>query len=254
MEEQLLSQPKLKYAILAPDEGMWISVLANKRLAREVARAANDWCIDRWLTRRDSRLRSLVVLPNQVPNEAAAEIRRVGVHPGMVGVMMGANGLGLGFGHPVYHPIYEAASELGLPVVLHGSSDASPMTLTRTAAGGNPMTYFEYRTLLWQPVANHVLNLIGEGVFDKFPDLQVLVAGVGAGWLMSWVWSAESKMHIHGSELPWVKQRPTEYVAERIRVTTYPSDVGFGGSPTVLIEAVPDIDRILVFARRSPHL
>ena len=52
-----------------------------------------------------------------------AEIRRAGAHERMVGIALGANGLGLPFGHPAYHPIYEAASEMKLPILIQVGLD-----------------------------------------------------------------------------------------------------------------------------------
>ena len=122
--------------MLSPDQASEVPIMTPYPLAREVSRAVNDWCIDRCLADRDHNLHALIVIASQVPTDAAVEIRRAGSHPGMVGISMGVNGLGLGFGHPVYHPIYEAAEEFGLPVVIQAASEAYPNTYTQTAAGG----------------------------------------------------------------------------------------------------------------------
>src|SRR5690606_34007363 len=55
-----------------------------------LASAANDWLIDQWLE-RDGRLRTSIVLPG--PNDPvamAAEIDRVGSHPGFVQALLPA--------------------------------------------------------------------------------------------------------------------------------------------------------------------
>src|ERR1700694_5157827 len=108
LRSQLLDAQGIERAILTHDTAALIPVHPAQFLGRELIRAANDWCIDRWLDGRDDRLYSLVLVPNQLPEESAKEIRRVGAHPRMVGVLLGANGTGLLRGPSPYYPIYQA--------------------------------------------------------------------------------------------------------------------------------------------------
>ena len=62
----------------------------NPELAVAICRAVNDWNIDCWLT-RDKRFHSVVVIPSGQPEAAAAEIRRVGKHPRILGVLFAGN-------------------------------------------------------------------------------------------------------------------------------------------------------------------
>lgn len=250
---KLLDNSKVERAVLCYDEAIHIPAIQNKRLAVEVARAANDWCIDRWLNGKDDRLYSLVVVANQSAVEAVDEIRRVGHHPRMVGVLMGTNGLGTGFGHPAYHPIYEAAAELGLPIVFHAAGDSSQNTMTHVTAGGRPLTHLEYRTLISQSVANHVLNLIAEGVFDKYPGLRVLIVGAGAAWAPPWILRIEHKMYVHAAEIPWAHETPIKYFHNHIRLTTYPIDAsGKDEKLLAVLRMVPDVERLLCYASGFP--
>lgn len=253
LKRQVLDVAKIERTILSYDSAVDIQCHPNHYLAREIARAANDWCIDCWLDRGDQRLYSLVLVANQLPDESAAEIRRVGRHPRMVGVLMAGNGIGIGFGHPIYHPIYEAAVELGLPVVLHAGSDTSPNTLTHPTAGGMPATYGEYRALVSQSVSSHLVSLIGQGVFEKYPELKVLVVGAGASWVSALVWRLDSKYAAHGREVPRLRRRPSDYFREHIRVTTYPINAEAGiGRLISLLEATEGIEEMLCFASGYP--
>src|SRR5262249_12132764 len=139
-------------------------------------------------------------------------------------------------------------------IVLIGPSDVSPNTFAETTAGGPPMTHFEYRTLGWQAVANHVMNLMAEGVFEKFPSLRVVVTGVGAAWLGGWMWRMEHKGHVHQSELPWMTLTPLEYFQRFIRVTTYPLNTREPDETLVrLLKTAPGIEEMLCFASGYPN-
>ena len=52
--------------------------LPNAIFADEIARAVNDWTVERWLSGGDQRLHGLVLVANQLPELAAREIRRIG--------------------------------------------------------------------------------------------------------------------------------------------------------------------------------
>jgi predicted TIM-barrel fold metal-dependent hydrolase len=121
-------------ALLLFDRGMFVPAGPNPHLALAMTRAINDWNLDRWLS-RDERLFGVVLVPCQTPEEGAAEIRRVGGHERIAAILLATAALGKTLGHPVYDPIFRAAVELGLPLVLHRGGDAVPDTPTGPAGG-----------------------------------------------------------------------------------------------------------------------
>jgi uncharacterized protein len=220
----VLERARVERAVLAYDDGIFAAAVPNQYLALEICRAANDWCVDRWLSGRDSRLYGLILVPNATPHEAAAEIRRAGRNDRMVGVLMGGNGGGKVFGHSYYHPIYEAALELDLPVVVHVGGDAPADATTLTVAAGLPLTFSEYSVLSATPLMSHLVSFIVQGVFEKYPGLRVLIAGAGTAWLPAVFWRLDTNWKAHRREVPWVRRLPSEYLRESVRLTTWPLD------------------------------
>jgi predicted TIM-barrel fold metal-dependent hydrolase len=105
MREQLLDRYNLDYAILNGEEAIEISTLANPHYASALARACNDWMLERWLP-RDARFKGSLVVAPQDPVGAAQEIRRMGSHPDLVQVLV-SSGAQRPYGDPFYHPIWE---------------------------------------------------------------------------------------------------------------------------------------------------
>ena len=87
MAEQLLDGYGIVRAILTGQSVLTAGVHADADFGCALASAYNDALLETWLTADDRFLGSLAVAP-QRPQQAAAEIRRVGGHPRMVQVIM----------------------------------------------------------------------------------------------------------------------------------------------------------------------
>ncbi len=253
LRRDILDSGQVRRVILCHDAAMFTPALPNAHLAVEVARAVNDWTAERWLEEGDTRLYALVLVPNQLPEAAAAEVRRAGAHARMVGILMGGNGVGKPFGHPIYHPIYEAASDMGLTVVIHGGGDAVPDTLTHPTAGGLPLTFGEYSALAACPLMTHLVSMIAQGVFERFPDLRLFLVGGGTAWIPMLFFRLDVNWRGLRREVPWVRRQPSEYFREQVRVSTYPLDRPAEPERLVrLLNAYRGADQLLIFGSGYP--
>jgi len=239
--------------VLGYDEGLLATAYPLPYVARQTMRAANDWTREEWLA-RDERLYGHVLVSMTLPEDSAAEIRRVGSDERMVAVELGMNGLGRAFGHPIYHPVYAAAAELGLPLVLQATSDGSGDTAPPTAFG-LPATGAEYEVLCAQGLMNHVASMITSGVFDLFPTLRVLLVGGGAAWVPAWLWRVDASYRtIRRVEVPWLRGSPSEYFARHFRLATY----GLESPPQperleAVLDAIPSVTLMFVYASGYPN-
>ena len=59
-----------------------------------------------------------------------------------------------------------------------------------------------------------MLSLVSEGVFERFPDLRVVLIECGFAWLPLLLWRFDKDWKGVWREVPWLKHRPSEYVAE----------------------------------------
>jgi predicted TIM-barrel fold metal-dependent hydrolase len=206
-------------ALLCHGSGALVPSHGVARLSVELTRAINDFTIDRWLN-VDDRFRGAVLVPTQVPEAAAEEIRRVGGHERMSAVLLGANGLGKPFGHPAYLPIFEAAHEFDLPVVIHAGGDQGMETATSPAAAGAPATYTEFRVLAPQALMTHAASLIGQGVMDRYPSLRFLLLGGSVGWITPFLWRFDTDYKAFRHDVLWLKRFPSEVFHECFFVGT----------------------------------
>jgi predicted TIM-barrel fold metal-dependent hydrolase len=239
--------------VLAFDEVIRTQSLPNLHVAREIASAVNRWTVERWLDGSDARFHGLVLAACQQPELAAAEIREVGRHPRMAGVAIASGGLNAPLGHPVYHPIHAAAAELDLALVVHAGGD-DQNNLSHMTAAGLPATYTEYRLLTAQPVMTHVVSLIGQGVFERWPNLRVLLVGCGVAWVPHLVWRFDMAYRALRRDAPWLRHDPSHYFREHVRLTTYP--LATSGSPEALVallRAFGGMDEILCYGSGFPY-
>jgi uncharacterized protein len=250
---QLLDPFRIERGVLTYGQGnINVGAIPHPHFATDVARAANDWSIENWLSREDDRLYGGVLVATQIPEQAAAEIRRVGAHPRMCEVVLVVSGLGKPFGHPAYDPVFRAAAELDLPIAIHIGGAAEPLQGMSVMGSGLPSYYFEVHTQSAQAMMSNLMSLIVQGVFEKYPALRVLLVECGLAWVPWLLWSMDSSYKGIRRETPWLKKLPSEYFYERVRITTQPLD---GGPDNELIDLLKmfHADEILCFSSDYPH-
>lgn len=255
LAEQLLADGRRSRTVLGYDEaGLLATAFTNTEAANVLTQAVNDWTLAEWL-RPEPRLSGLILVSMNNPQRAAQEIRRLGANPEFAGVALGTNGLSMPFGHAVYHPVYEAAAEFGLPVVIQVGSDTSPSLLGSPIGGGTAATYAE--TQIWgaHPLMTHAATFIFDGVFEMFPNLKVLLAGGGASWMPSAIWRLDFWWSTNRLEAPLLQRLPSEYFREHVRVATCGLE-----EPTTparlhtALMTVPWLDEVLVYASGYPSV
>jgi predicted TIM-barrel fold metal-dependent hydrolase len=249
LEDQVLSRFGVERALLLYDRAMFAPSHPNPFYATAIVRAINDWNIDTWLS-RDERLYGTALVPEQVPDEAVTELRRVAANPKIVAVTLSPS-IGRLLGHPLYNPIYEAASELGLPVVIHRGIDTMTDARTGTAAGP-PYTFAEYQTLAPLALMTNVMSLATNGVFARYPELRFFIVGGGLAWAEALLLRIDTLWRSLRRDFPWVHEPPSSYFARQVRISTYGLERGAPETLQRLVERKPELRNLTVYGSGYP--
>ena len=244
--EVLVGEAQFRFVILNCVTGF--ETHRNPYFAAAVASAINDWVHEEMLA-RDDRLRASLVVSTVSTDDAVAEIERVGEDPRFVQVLLPVRS-DLPWGHKVNQPIFAAARERGLQVGLHawGRAGKAP------TPSGFTTTYLE-DYVGNQPIAQaQVLSFVSEGVFERFPELRVVVSECGFAWLAPLLWRFDKDWKGVWREVPWLKRRPSEYVRDHFRFTTAPAHLP--SDPVTLGQLLEMMDAagMLMYASDHPHV
>lgn len=204
-------------SLLLPHQGLAINAWADQVGAAVFASAVNRYAREHWATGRQSPV--IVVSPHNSV-WSAEEIRRRAGEGGF-----GAIALPFGpvlFGSTHYNPVYEAASEVGLPIVAHYSGVEGRYSGAAPLSGGVHYSAFSRKILMPQVAESNISSLAFEGAFERFPRLRFLFSGVGFTWLPNLLWRLDREWRTFRHDVPWVKQPPSSYVLERVWATTWP--------------------------------
>jgi predicted TIM-barrel fold metal-dependent hydrolase len=247
LKEQLLDEFNIWRGVITYNIGGHVHTL-NRDFAVDLQRAVHDWNADTWLT-WDDRLYGVVCPVMSDPHEGAKEIRRAGAHERIVAVLFSGTPVNLPYGDRFYHPLYEAAAELDLPIDVHPAG-----TVAVRPPGGFSSYGSTYAALLTHEPLHHITSLIVNGVFEKFPGLKFQIKEYNIAWLPYLMWRLDEHYELLKLESPWVKRWPSEYVRDHIVLDTQPLDEG--RTPDELkdvLESVDGLDDLLCFATDYPH-
>lgn len=144
-----------------PDEALSLAYHANDRLAEAVADAP-------------TRLSGIAVAPPQAPEAGAVELERAVTQLGLKGLVIHSHTSGEYLDDPKFWPLLEAAEALAVPVYLHPRAPSSNL-----AGAALEIPGFRVGWSFAIETGTHALRMIAAGVFDRFPNLQVILGHMG---------------------------------------------------------------------------
>lgn len=156
------------------------------------------------------------------------------------------------FGNRFYHPIYEAAESHGLVICVHFGAEGAGVSNPPTAAG-YPSYYLEMRMARPQIAMAHVVSLICEGVFEKFPRLKFLFIEHDTFWVPGLMWHMDADWKAVRDYTPWVKKLPSEYILQHIRFGSQPMEQPPTHADLKKFLEWLHADKLLVYASDYPH-
>jgi 2,3-dihydroxybenzoate decarboxylase len=176
------------------------------------AKAANDLLAD-VISHNPTRYVGLATVAPALPEAAAEEIERCVTKLGFrgVNVMSHVESDAPYLDDERYSPIFEMCERLGVVVNLHPTVPHSSMIRPYLGYGWAlpaPGLGFGHET------ATHAMRLIFSGLFDRFPDLQMMLGHFGEA-LPFWFYRIDfdfTKPWLDVSHRPNLQQRPSEYL------------------------------------------
>ena len=165
------------------------------------------------------RFIGLAALAPQDPDRAADELVRAVKELGFGGAKVNSHIRGEYLDDKKYWVIFEAAEKLGVPICIHPTIP-SPNIVKPYADYGYALAGaglgFAAETAL------HAMRLIYGGIFDKYPELKIVLGHLGEGlpfWLerVNHFWQNLS----HGAERrPKLDRKPSDYIRDNFIMTT----------------------------------
>jgi len=184
------------------DTGSALAALSNDRLAEAIGR-------------HPGRLAGLATIAPQDPARAVKEIERAMTTLKLNGIVINSHTNGEYLDEQKFWPILEAAAALRAPIYIH----------PRAPSPGMAAPYRKYRLegAIWGYQAEtglHGLRLIASGVFDRYPDLRIVLGHMGEG-LPYWLYRVDF-MHANSAvdQRPQLKRHPSDYFKDNFLITT----------------------------------
>ena len=206
-----LDKINVDIGILFPDHLLKLAVHPRADYAAALARAYNAWMVDRWCT-REKGLLGCIIACNQDPLDAAREIEKYAKEPTVVGVYLPTAGVNPLWGSRKYDPIFQAAQDADLPVLLHSVTVVHPVF---------PAQLHEFQTELGQHTVSHMFammanmtSMIETGVCERFPDLRVAFTEAGVSWVPAMAHRLDKEYMELRRYVPILKKRPSHYLKQ----------------------------------------
>jgi predicted TIM-barrel fold metal-dependent hydrolase len=250
MRRQLIDQYGMGYVILLMRT--FCNIHPDPDYAAAIATAFNSWLADTWLSvhNPDGVFKGSITIAQQDPLLAAAEIDRCAGHPHIVQVTMDS-GARFPFGNRFYHPIYEACVRHDLPISVHPGTEG--MGINHQPTPGWPTHYIEWHSGMSLAFEAHIISLITEGVFERFPTLRFVLVEGGVAWLAPLMWRLDSYWKALRAEVPWVKRKPSEYLLDHLRLGTQPLERPDDDRHLLQLFEMMDAKHLLMFSSDYPH-
>ena len=188
-------------------------------LGTKLASRCND-TVAEWVAKYPKRFAALAAVAPQDPKAAAAEIDRAIGSLGLNGVIINSHTNGEFLDDKKFWTILEAAVRNKVAIYMHPTMPPSDMA--------KPMLPYSMQGAIWGFAAEcglHAMRMVLGGVFDEFPELQIVLGHGGEG-LPYWLFRMDNVLENAGFAMRQsgnpvlCKRNPSEYVRENFHITT----------------------------------
>ncbi len=194
--------------------GMWSALIEDPALVKAAAHAQNEWMVSEIQGVAPDRMVAPGLMPMLDVDDAVAEVHHcaeIGLHA--VSVPAGRPPGRQDLNHAEWDPLWQACQDTGMVVAIHIGSAGVDQSNQFRGRGGALMNYVESL----RDGQYTAMKLVTSGVFDRCPDLRVLISESGATWL---VYMADKLDEAYRQHSMWVspklERKPSEYLYSNV--------------------------------------
>jgi predicted TIM-barrel fold metal-dependent hydrolase len=231
--------------VVFPTPMLFLGMHPQPEMEIWLGNAYNRWLIDRILS-ADDRIKSLIYLPFNTPEEACRTVEELGDKKGVIGYCVTSTR-----NKPVHHNdymrLYRMIEEQGKPLAFHAGyhwQDPSLATINRFV-GMHALGF------VWCNMV-HMTNWILNGIPERFPKLKSVWVESGLAWVPFLMQRLDDQFLMRQSEAPMLKRCPSEYMREHCYYTTQPLEVTHPKALATTLEMI-NAETQLLFASDWPH-
>jgi uncharacterized protein len=233
--------------VLIPSYMLTLADVQNREHAVAVCEGFAEYMLEHCVA-PEKGIYTSIVAPMQDPVKAGELIRKYGARDGVCAVTIPC-GVHPPIGSPDYNPVYEAAEDLGLPIIVHadfkGPDESRYQPFPR---------WLEAHALdMVFGVAISMTSVIVEGVPERFPNLQFVFQEAGVMWLPGILARLDTEYLRRREDAPLLQRLPSEYLGDRVFISSQPIDTPRRVKDLSSTFEMIDARNSLMFASDWPH-
>jgi predicted TIM-barrel fold metal-dependent hydrolase len=208
---QDLEQEGVRCQLAFPSSGFWSANIDDPELAKAVARAWNEWARDDFMGRQN-RIFTPAIVPLVDVADTVAEVEWAAEN-GFQSIFLPCGmPAERDWGHELWNPLWDAADANGMVLAYHIGTGLGANVVYR-GPGGAVVNYMETT----YPGMRVVSHMVASGALDRHPDLKVLIAEGGAGWVPAIGDRMDEAYRQHGMFVrPRLDRLPSEIVRSQV--------------------------------------
>lgn len=228
-------------------------------MKNELLTAYNDWLVERVID-VDEGIYGALAVPDWNIDLALEELERYGEEKGIVAAQNWIPGY-KPLGHKANDPWLEKVVSLDLPILLHVGGGSRPSGTLQS----DPIT--SYVAFLGTPSGQNmkvVANMITSGMFDKYPELEIIIGEAGTNWIpavahrMDDIYQRQSEdvcltERMIEMDQQYLSKMPSEYIWDHLYFTTQPIALPENRNEVEAILTTCHADEMYLFSTDWPH-
>ena len=210
-----MAQDGLEAEVIYPTYGLFMYRVTDVPTQYVLLRAYNDW-IAEYVSHDPKHLAAVGVISLKDVDQGIAEMTRcakMGLKAALIGNDTGED---VGYGDPKYDPFWAACVDANMLVAIHNFTGMFPSP---------PQNQHMRFTAADYPAKWILTDMIFTGIFDRFPDIRVVMAEFNVAWIPQFMYACDDQVNLARATPP-PKLRPSEYFQRNVWASLIDDPVG----------------------------